>query len=72
MACLRLGSVRVKSKARNSLFMRLGGEGIKTRIKGVLEIWSRTKMLGYLNANSPFDQEGWYNTGDLVLEEDGY
>ena len=68
-----IGIVRVKSKARNSLFMRLGGEGIKTRIKeGVLEIWSRTKMLGYLNANSPFDQEGWYNTGDLVLEEDGY
>lgn len=68
-----IGIVRVKSKARNSLFMRLGGEGIKTRIKeGVLEIWSRTKMLGYLNANSPFDQDGWYNTGDLVLEEDGY
>jgi acyl-CoA synthetase (AMP-forming)/AMP-acid ligase II len=27
-------------------------------------------MLGYLNAPSPFDEAGWYNTGDLV-EVDG-
>ncbi len=27
-------------------------------------------MLGYLNAPSPFDSEGWLNTGDLV-EVDG-
>ena len=23
-------------------------------------------MLGYFNASNPFDQEGWYNTNDLV------
>jgi long-chain acyl-CoA synthetase len=27
-------------------------------------------MLGYLNATSPFDREGWMNTQDLV-EVDG-
>jgi acyl-CoA synthetase (AMP-forming)/AMP-acid ligase II len=62
-----LGILRVKSKAKNSLFMRIGGEGVKTRISsGVLEIWSPSRMLGYLNADSPFDDEGWYRTGDLV------
>jgi acyl-CoA synthetase (AMP-forming)/AMP-acid ligase II len=29
-------------------------------------------MLGYLNADSPFDDEGWYNTKDVVEERDGY
>jgi len=29
-------------------------------------------MLGYLNAESPFDDEGWYNTKDIVEERNGY
>jgi acyl-CoA synthetase (AMP-forming)/AMP-acid ligase II len=29
-------------------------------------------MLGYLNAESPFDGAGWYNTKDIVEERDGY
>jgi len=62
-----LGIVRVKSEARDSLFMRIGGEGVETRVvDGVLEIRSQTKMLGYLNAPSPFNPEGWYNTKDVV------
>lgn len=65
-----LGILRVKSRARDSLFMKIGGEGVKTRISdGVLEIWSPTRMMGYLNAESPFDAEGWYRTGDLVEVE---
>src|SRR4029077_12255483 len=28
-------------------------------------------MLGYLNAPSPIDAEGWMNTGDIVEEQDG-
>lgn len=68
-----LGILRVKSKARNSLFMKIGGEGIETRvIDNVLEIRSQTRMLGYLNANSPFNNTGWYNTKDIVEEHDGY
>jgi acyl-CoA synthetase (AMP-forming)/AMP-acid ligase II len=68
-----LGIVRVKSEARDSLFMKVGGEGVETRvIDNVLEIRSKTRMLGYLNADSPFDEEGWYNTKDIVEERDGY
>jgi acyl-CoA synthetase (AMP-forming)/AMP-acid ligase II len=62
-----LGIVRVKSKARDSLYMRVGGEGVDTRVlDGVLQIRSSSRMLGYLNAPSPFDAEGWYNTMDIV------
>ncbi len=68
-----LGIIRVKSKSRNSLFMKVGGEGIETRVvDNVLEIRSQTRMLGYLNANSPFDDEGWYNTKDIVEERNGF
>jgi acyl-CoA synthetase (AMP-forming)/AMP-acid ligase II len=68
-----LGIVRVKSKARNSLFMKIGGEGVETRVvNNVLQIRSESRMLGYLNAPSPFDAEGWYDTKDVVDVKDGY
>lgn len=66
-----LGIVRVKSKSRDSLFMKIGGDGVETRIiDNVLELRSPSRMLGYLNAPSPFDAEGWYSTKDIV-ETDG-
>jgi acyl-CoA synthetase (AMP-forming)/AMP-acid ligase II len=66
-----LGILRVKSRGRDSLWMTVGGEGVETKVvDGVLFIRSAKRMLGYLNAASPFDAEGWYDTGDLV-EEDG-
>jgi long-chain acyl-CoA synthetase len=68
-----LGIVRVKSEARDSLYMKVGGEGVQTRVvNGILEIRSSSRMLGYLNAQSPFDAEGWYNTKDVVDVKDGY
>ncbi len=68
-----LGIVRVKTKARNSLFMKIGGEGIKVKIiNKILKIKSSTRMLGYLNARTPFDKNGWYNTQDIVEEMDGF
>ena len=68
-----LGIVRVKSKSRNSLYMKIGGEGVKTRIiNDVLQIQSKTRMVGYLNAESPFDKNGWYDTKDIVDEKDGF
>lgn len=67
-----LGILRVKSEARNSLFMKIGGEGIEFRvIDSVLEIRAQFRMLGYLNAPSPFDPDGWYNTKDVVELKDG-
>ena len=68
-----LGIVRVKSEARDSLYMKIGGEGVETRvIGGVLQIRSQSRMLGYLNAPSPFNKEGWYDTKDVVEEKNGY
>ena len=68
-----LGIVRVKSEARDSLFMKVGGEGVETRVvDGVLQIRSSSRMLGYLNAQSPFDAVGWYDTKDVVEVKDGY
>lgn len=62
-----LGIVRVKSESRGSLYMKIGGEGVETRVvEGVLQIRSSSRMLGYLNAASPFDSEGWYDTKDIV------
>ena len=62
-----LGIVRVKSEARDSLFMKIGGEGVETRVvDNVLQIRSQTRMVGYMNAESPFDAEGWYDTKDIV------
>ena len=68
-----LGIVRVKSKARDSLFMRVGGGGVETRVvDNVLQIRSKSRMLGYLNAPSPFDSEGWYDTQDVVEVKNGH
>jgi long-chain acyl-CoA synthetase len=68
-----LGIVRVKSETRNSLFMKIGGEGIETQVReGVLHIRSTSRMLGYLNAPSPFDGEGWYDTKDVVEVKGNY
>ncbi len=66
-----LGVLPTRSKAAHSLWLKVGGVGCQTRIvDNVLWIRSETAMLGYLNAPSPFDQDGWYNTEDAV-EVDG-
>ena len=68
-----LGILRVKSAGRDSLFMKVGGENTETKIlNGTLHIKTKNRMLGYLNDESPFDEEGWYDTKDLVEEKDNY
>ena len=65
-----LGILRVKSESRDSLFMRIGGEGVEWKVvNDLLLIRSESRMIGYLNADSPFDEEGWYQTNDLVQVE---
>jgi long-chain acyl-CoA synthetase len=62
-----LGILRSKSRASDSLWVRLGGEGFETRIvDGLLEVKAESAMLGYLNAPSPFTPDGWFQTGDEV------
>lgn len=66
-----VGILRSKSKDDGSLWVKIGGEGFETRIvDGILQIKARSAMLGYLNAPSPFTEDGWFNTGDAV-EVDG-
>ena len=38
----------------------------------MLEIKAESAMLGYLNAPSPFTQDGWFKTGDAVEVEGDY
>ena len=65
--------MRSRSKTDDSLWVKIGGEGFETKIvDGVLWIRANSAMLGYLNAPSPFDEDGWFNTGDLVESEGDY
>lgn len=66
-----LGILQTKSRESGSVWLRVGGPGYETKvIDDVLWIRSESAMLGYLNWPSPFDAEGWFNTGDSV-EVDG-
>lgn len=65
--------LRSRSRDDGSLWVRLGGDGYETEVRdGVLWIRGRSAMLGYLNAESPFDSEGWLNTGDAVAVDGDY
>ncbi|MFZ5895445.1 MAG: class I adenylate-forming enzyme family protein [Myxococcota bacterium] len=66
-----LGILQTKSKDSESLWVKVGGDGYQLKVvDGVLWVKAESAMLGYLNAPSPFDQDGWFNTGDAV-EVDG-
>ena len=66
-----VGILRSKSKSSDSLWIKIGGEGFETRVvDGILQIKAESAMLGYLNAPSPFTEDGWFITGDEV-EMDG-
>ncbi len=68
-----VGTLRSKSLDSNSTWVKIGGEGFQTRIvNGILQIKAQSAMLGYLNAPSPFTEDGWFNTGDSALEKNGY
>jgi acyl-CoA synthetase (AMP-forming)/AMP-acid ligase II len=66
-----LGILPTRSRDSGSVWLKLGTTGFEHKIvDGVLWIRSPSAMLGYLNAPSPFDVDGWFNTQDLV-EIDG-
>ena len=62
-----LGVLRSKSEDSGSTWVKIGGPGFEVKIVDeILWIRSESNMVGYLNAPSPFDDDGWMNTGDLV------
>jgi len=68
---IELGVLRAKTRSPDSLWMKMGGEGYDVRVvEGMLEIKAESAMLGYLNAPSPYTEDGYFMTGDRV-EVDG-
>src|SRR6516165_5104086 len=66
-----LGILPTQSRDSGSVWLKLGDTGFEHKIvDDILWIRSPGAMLGYLNAPSPFDSDGWFNTQDLV-ERDG-
>jgi acyl-CoA synthetase (AMP-forming)/AMP-acid ligase II len=66
-----VGVLRSQSRPDGSLWVRIGGEGFQTKVvNDILWIKSEYAMVGYLNAPSEFDSDGWFNTQDRV-EVDG-
>ena len=70
---IELGVMRSKSEKDDSLWVKVGGDGFKTRIvDDILHIKADSAMLGYLNAPSPFTKDGYFITGDQVLQKGDY
>jgi long-chain acyl-CoA synthetase len=68
-----LNTLRSEPRAPGSRWLRLRPENYDVKIKdGRLWVKTTSAMLGYLNAPSPFDEEGWFDTGDAVETEGEY
>ena len=68
-----VGILPTKSEQDDSLWLAVGGPGYETKIvDNVLWIRAQMAMVGYLNAPSPFDADGWFNTGDVVEQKGDY
>jgi acyl-CoA synthetase (AMP-forming)/AMP-acid ligase II len=62
-----LGILHTKSEGSDSLWMKIGGDGVSVRVRdGLLEVRAETAMIGYLDEESPFTEDGWLRTGDRV------
>jgi long-chain acyl-CoA synthetase len=68
-----LGVLRSKSENDASLWVKIGGDGFEVKIvDDVLWVRSEANMVGYLNAPSPFDDDGWMCTSDHVETKGEY
>lgn len=68
-----LGIFSTRSKDSQSRWMKIDRKGVDLKVvDGVLWLRSDQAMWGYLNAESPFDVEGWYNSGDQVEVQGDY
>jgi long-chain acyl-CoA synthetase len=68
-----LGAPRSRSRDSRSRWLQIGGDDFSWRVRdGKLEIKSSSAMAGYLNAPSPFTDDGFFMTGDRVEVEGDY
>jgi acyl-coenzyme A synthetase/AMP-(fatty) acid ligase len=68
-----MGILPTRSAGNASLWMEIASDQVEVRIvEGIAHIRGTTAMEGYLNAPSPFDADGWLDTGDLVETKDGF
>jgi len=62
-----LGVLRSRSESDDSVWVKMGGQGFEVKVvDSMLWVRSEANMVGYLNAPSPFDKDGWMCTGDEV------
>ena len=66
-----IGSPASKTHPEDASLIKIGNDQVEARVlDGILHVRTATAMLGYLNADSPFTEDGWFNTGDAA-EVDG-
>jgi acyl-CoA synthetase (AMP-forming)/AMP-acid ligase II len=62
-----LGIFATRSESSSSTWLQISPRDAAMKVhNGSLWIRSGSAMLGYLNAPHPFDEDGWYDTGDQV------
>lgn len=62
-----VGALRTVTHPEDPSLIRIESDDVSVRIKdGLLEIKTNTSMLGYLNSDQPFSEDGWMKTGDVV------
>lgn len=68
------GIAKTKSRSSSSTFLKIDDSDQEYKIvEGELWLRSKTQTLGYINhSNDRFTEDGWFKTGDLVEEKDGY
>lgn len=67
------GAFPTQSRSNTSTWLKLGGDGFEWRVReGRFEAKTRSTMLGYLNAPSPFTEDGYFMTGDRVDVDGDY
>jgi long-chain acyl-CoA synthetase len=65
-----VGILRSQSRPDGSLWVRVGGDGYDVQVRdGRLWVKAESAMLGYLNAPSPFNDDGYLDTGDEVVQD---